>query len=153
MRIDIPAFVAAAAEGRFDDAIAIIRRASLLPAVCGRVCPQEAQCQAHCTLGKALKNIDRAVGIGRIERFVADLQRESGKQAPPPVKPGTGKRVAVIGSGPASITVAADVRREGHAVTIFEAFHKPGGVLLYGIPEFRLPKDRAQKSRGCRRWG
>ncbi|HRU71844.1 MAG TPA: NADPH-dependent glutamate synthase [Kiritimatiellia bacterium] len=144
VRIRIPDFIKAAAEGRFDEAIAIIRENSLLPAVCGRVCPQEVQCQAPCTLGKALKDVDKAVSIGRIERYVADLERESGRQAPPEIKPATGKRVAVIGSGPASITVAADVRREGHEVTMFEAFHKPGGVLIYGIPEFRLPKSIVQ---------
>jgi len=145
VRIRIPDFLKAAAEGRFDEAVAIIRENSLLPAVCGRVCPQESQCQAPCTLGKALKDTDKAVAIGRIERYVADLQRESGRQAVPEIKPPTGKRVAVIGSGPASITVAADVRREGHEVTMFEAFHKPGGVLIYGIPEFRLPKTIVQK--------
>jgi glutamate synthase (NADPH/NADH) small chain len=141
VRINIPGFLKAAAESRFDDAVAIIRETSLLPAVCGRVCPQEVQCQLPCTLGKALKSVDLAVSIGRVERYVSDLQRESGKQAAPEVKPPTGRRVAVIGSGPASITVAADTRREGHDVTMFEAFHKPGGVLIYGIPEFRLPKD------------
>ncbi len=145
VRIRIPEFLQAATEGRFDEAVAIIRENSLLPAVCGRVCPQETQCQAPCTLGKALKDTDKAVAIGRVERFVADLQRESGKQDAPEVKPPTGKRVAVVGSGPASITVAADVRREGHDVTMFEAFHKPGGVLIYGIPEFRLPKAIVQK--------
>ena len=145
VRIRIPEFLKAAAEGRFGDAIGVIRENSLLPAVCGRVCPQETQCQEPCTLGKALKDTDKAVAIGRIERYVADLQRESGQQAIPQVKPPTGKRVAVIGSGPASITVAADVRREGHEVTMFEAFHKPGGVLIYGIPEFRLPKAIVQK--------
>jgi glutamate synthase (NADPH/NADH) small chain len=142
--IRIPDFLKASTEGRFDDAVAIIREASLLPAVCGRVCPQETQCQLPCTLGKALKNVDLAVSIGRVERFVSDLQRESGKQSVPEVKPPTGKRVAVIGSGPAGITVAADVRREGHDVTLFEAFHKTGGVLIYGIPEFRLPKAIVQ---------
>jgi len=145
VRIDIPAFVKAAAEARFDDSAAIIRNASLLPAVCGRVCPQESQCQAPCTLGKILKDVNKSVAIGRIERFVADLQRESGKLEILAVKPPTGRKVAVIGSGPASITVAADVRREGHDVTIFEAFHKPGGVLVYGIPEFRLPKAIVQQ--------
>jgi len=145
VRIRIPEFLKAAAEGRFGDAIGVIRENSLLPAVCGRVCPQETQCQEPCTLGKALKDTDKAVAIGRIERYVADLQREGGQQATPQVKPSTGKRVAVIGSGPASITVAADVRREGHEVTVFEAFHKPGGVLIYGIPEFRLPKAIVQK--------
>ncbi len=145
VRIDIPAFVKAMAEGRDAEAIAIIRRNSLLPSVCGRVCPQEVQCQERCTVGKVLKSVDKAVSIGRLERYAADLERESGDFRLPPVKPETGKRVAVIGSGPASITVAADVRREGHAVTLFEAFHKPGGVLIYGIPEFRLPKTIVQQ--------
>ena len=144
VRIRIPEFLKAAAAGHFDEASAIIRENSLLPAVCGRVCPQEVQCQLPCTLGKALKDVDKAVSIGRVERYVSDLHRESGKQAAPMVKPATGKKVAVIGSGPASITVAADVRREGHDVTMFEAFHKPGGVLIYGIPEFRLPKTIVQ---------
>ena len=143
--IRIPAFLKAAATGQFDEAVAIIRENSLLPAVCGRVCPQEVQCQAPCTLGKVLKDVDKAVSIGRVERYVADLQRENGQQGQPEVKPATGRKVAVIGSGPASITVAADVRREGHDVTMFEAFHKPGGVLIYGIPEFRLPKVIVQK--------
>ncbi|MDA3925002.1 MAG: NADPH-dependent glutamate synthase [Kiritimatiellae bacterium] len=143
--IRIPDFLKAAADGDFDLAYAIICENSLLPAVCGRVCPQESQCQLPCTLGKILKDVDKSVAIGRIERFVADRQREKGQQGVPDVKPATGKKVAVIGSGPASITVAADVRREGHAVTIFEAFHKPGGVLLYGIPEFRLPKEIVRK--------
>ena len=140
VKIRIPDFLRAAAEGRFDDAFAIIRENTLLPAVCGRVCPQEAQCQAPCTLGKSLKDVSKSVAIGRVERFVADAQREGGKSEAPTVKPPTGKRVAVVGSGPAGITVAADVRREGHEVVLFEAFHKPGGVLVYGIPEFRLPK-------------
>ncbi len=143
--IRIPDFLKAAAEGRFEEAAGIIGESSLLPAVCGRVCPQETQCQAPCTLGKALKDVGKSVSIGRVERFVADLRRESGKQGVPAVKPPTGKRVAVIGTGPASVTVAADVRREGHDVTMFEAFHKPGGVLVYGIPEFRLPKTIVQK--------
>ena len=138
--IDIPGFVGAVADGDFQKAARLIRACSLLPAVCGRVCPQEVQCQAPCTVGKSLKNVDKAVSIGRLERFVADWERELGKSDTPAVKPATGRKVAVIGSGPASITVAADVRREGHAVTMFEAFHKPGGVMMYGIPEFRLPK-------------
>ncbi len=140
VRIRIPDFVASTAEGNFADAIKIIRENSLLPAVCGRVCPQEIQCQKECTVGKSLKSVDKAVMIGRLERFVADWERENGLQKPPLVKPETGKKVAVVGSGPAGITCAADVRREGHAVTIFEAFHKTGGVMVYGIPEFRLPK-------------
>ena len=139
VRIDIPGFVAAVAEGRFQDGIDIIKRNSLLPAICGRVCPQETQCQAPCTVGKALKDVDQAVSIGRLERFVADFERQQKPHAPA-VAPATGKRVAVVGSGPASLVVAADVRREGHEVTILEAFHKPGGVMIYGIPEFRLPK-------------
>ena len=144
VRIDIPGFLHAIAEDDLPRAVGIIKRSSLLPAVCGRVCPQEVQCQAPCTLGKALKDVDKAVSIGRVERYVADLERESGRQAAPEIKPATGRRVAVIGSGPASITVAADVRREGHSVTMFEAFHKAGGVLVYGIPEFRLPKKIVQ---------
>lgn len=144
VRIDIPGFLKAAAQGDFEAASGIIKRNSLLPAVCGRVCPQEVQCQETCTVGKGLKSVDKSVSIGRVERFVADLEREAGKTKPPVIKPETGKKVAVIGSGPASITVAADVRREGHQVVMFEAFHKPGGVLVYGIPEFRLPKRIVQ---------
>ena len=144
VRIRIPDFVRAIAENRMPDAIRIIRENSLLPAVCGRVCPQESQCQAPCTLGKALKDTDKAVAIGRLERYVADLDRETAAPALPTLPAPTGCRVAVVGSGPASITVAADVRRAGHEVTLFEAFHKPGGVLVYGIPEFRLPKAIVQ---------
>jgi len=145
VRIDIPGFLKAAAEGDFLGACAVIKQNSLLPAVCGRVCPQETQCQENCTVGKALKSVDKAVSIGRVERYVADLEREGGHTKAPVVKPETGKKVAVIGTGPASITVAADIRREGHQVVMFEAFHKPGGVLVYGIPEFRLPKAIVQK--------
>ena len=139
--VNIPGFLAKAAEGDFAGALAIIRETSLLPAVCGRVCPQEKQCQKFCTMGKLLKDVDKAVAIGRVERFVADFARENkagSREAA--TAPRTGKRVAVIGSGPASITCAADCARAGHDVTIFEAFHKAGGVLVYGIPEFRLPK-------------
>ena len=148
--IDIPGFLAKAAEGDFDGALAIIRKTSLLPAVCGRVCPQEKQCQKFCTMGKLLKDVDKAVAIGRVERFVADLARESSNTtekgaSKAPSAPSTGRRVAVIGSGPASITCAADCARAGHEVTMFEAFHKPGGVLVYGIPEFRLPKSIVQQ--------
>ena len=126
------------------DALAIIKETSLLPAVCGRVCPQEKQCQKFCTMGKLLKDVDKAVAIGRVERFCADLARETNAEAPVACAPKTGKRVAVIGSGPASITCAADCAKAGHDVTMFEAFHKCGGVLVYGIPEFRLPKSIVQ---------
>jgi glutamate synthase (NADPH/NADH) small chain len=143
--IDIPGFIAAIAEGDNHKAISIIKESSLLPAVCGRVCPQETQCQAPCTVGKALKSVDQAVSIGRLERYVADWERENGLIESPPVKPETGKKVGIIGTGPAGLTVAADVRREGHKVVLFEAFHKPGGVMVYGIPEFRLPKAIVQQ--------
>jgi len=136
VRIDIPKFISHIAEGDFQSAIDTIKETSLLPAVCGRVCPQEKQCQKKCP---------RPVAIGRLERFVADWERESGTVKIPEVKPETGKKVAVIGSGPASLVVAADVRREGHSVTIFEAFHKLGGVMRYGIPEFRLPNSIVDK--------
>jgi glutamate synthase (NADPH/NADH) small chain len=142
--IDIPGFIKAAEEGRFEDSLAVIRKSSLLPAICGRVCPQESQCQELCTVGKSLKDVEKAVSIGRIERFAADYERVTGKKTIPPVAPSTGKKVAIIGSGPAGITAAADIRKVGHDVTVFEAFHKPGGVLVYGIPEFRLPKSIVQ---------
>jgi glutamate synthase (NADPH/NADH) small chain len=145
VRIDIPGFVSAIAEGDFQESIDVIKKSSLLPAICGRVCPQEVQCQAPCTLGKILKDVGKAVSIGRLERYVSDRERDSGDLASPDVKPETGKKVAVVGSGPAGLTVAADVRREGHDVTLFEAFHKTGGVLVYGIPEFRLPKKIVQQ--------
>ena len=138
--IDIPGFLAKAAEGDFAGALDIIKKTSLLPAVCGRVCPQEKQCQKFCTMGKLLKDVDKAVAIGRVERYCADLARETGREKPVVCAPRTGKKVAVIGSGPASITCAADCAKAGHDVTVFEAFHHCGGVLVYGIPEFRLPK-------------
>ena len=143
--INIPGFLAKAAEGDFEGALQIIRETSLLPAVCGRVCPQEKQCQKFCTMGKVLGDVDKAVAIGRVERFCADLARTQGSTSgsAPAVKP-TGRKIAVIGSGPASITCAADCARAGHDVTMFEAFHKAGGVLVYGIPEFRLPKAIVQ---------
>ena len=141
VEIDIPGFIKHVADGDFQTAIDVIKQTSLLPAICGRVCPQETQCQMNCTVGKALKDVDQAVAIGRLERFVADWERSQGKIKSPEVKPATGKKVAVVGSGPAGLVVAADVRREGHDVTIFEAFHKLGGVMRYGIPEFRLPNS------------
>lgn len=140
VQVPIPEFIAATAEGDFKKAVDIIKTTNLLPAICGRVCPQEHQCQGNCTLGKSLKSVDKAVAIGRLERFAADWERENNKMTIPHVAPATGKKVAVIGSGPAGLTVAAEVRRAGHSVTVFEAFHKTGGVMVYGIPEFRLPK-------------
>ncbi len=145
VKIDIPRFIDHIAKGEFEQAIAVVKETTLLPAVCGRVCPQEKQCQLYCTLGKSFKNVEKSVAIGRLERFVADWERENGKVIVPFVKPSTGKRVAVVGSGPAGLVVAADCRREGHHVTLFEAFHKLGGVLRYGIPEFRLPNDIIDK--------
>jgi glutamate synthase (NADPH/NADH) small chain len=138
--IDIPRFITAVADGDFQSAASIVREKNLLPAICGRVCPQEEQCQVVCAVTKALKTIEGSVSIGRLERFVADWEREHGfvmPQLPPP----TGKRIAVVGSGPAGLTVAGDLIRMGHAVTVFEALHRAGGVLIYGIPEFRLPKE------------
>jgi len=137
--IDIPRFIKHIADGEFQESINVIKEQSILPAICGRVCPQEVQCQLPCTVGKSLKDVNKAVSIGRLERFVSDWEREQGSVQIPAVKPATGKKVAIVGSGPAGLVVATDVRREGHDVTIFEAFHKPGGVVRYGIPEFRLP--------------
>jgi glutamate synthase (NADPH/NADH) small chain len=143
VRIRIRDFVGAIAEGDYGKALEIIKENSLLPAVCGRVCPQEVQCQEKCTVGLSLKDVSKAVSIGRLERFVADRNHED---APvPAVAPPTGRKVAIIGSGPGGIVAAADTRRAGHEVTVFEAFHKPGGVMVYGIPEFRLPKAIVKK--------
>ncbi len=140
VEINIPAFLKYITEKKFREAINIIKETSILPAVCGRVCPQEEQCQKPCTVGKSLKSVDLAVQIGKLERYVADWEMAQAEAETPVIKPETGKKIAIIGCGPAGITVAADCRREGHQVTIFEALHKPGGVLAYGIPEFRLPK-------------
>jgi len=139
VEVDIPAFLKLAAEGDFSGAIAKIKEKNALPAVCGRVCPQESQCEMYCTLGK--KN--DPVGIGRLERFCADWELATGVKVPE-VAPPTGKKVAVVGSGPAGLTCAADLAKLGHKVTIFEALHVAGGVLMYGIPEFRLPKAVVQ---------
>ena len=143
VQIRIQDFVAAIADGDFKKALAIIKENSLLPAVCGRVCPQEVQCQQTCTVGLKFKDTGKAVSIGRLERFVADLDPNG--DSTPTVAPETGMKVAVIGSGPGGIVAAADTRRAGHDVTIFEAFHKTGGVMVYGIPEFRLPKAIVQE--------
>lgn len=137
--IDIPRFLAQVADGDFAGAAATVRERNLLPGICGRVCPQEEQCQLHCSVTKAHRSVDESVAIGRLERFVADWY--AAHPAPPGVRPApSGKRVAVVGSGPAGLTVAGDLARLGHSVTVFEALHRPGGVLAYGIPEFRLPK-------------
>ena len=143
VQIKIRDFVSAIAEGHYKEALDIIKENSLLPAVCGRVCPQEVQCQQTCTVGIKFKDATKGVSIGRLERFVADLNKNS--DSIPAVAAETGKKVAIIGSGPGGIVTAADVRRAGHDVTIFEAFHKPGGVMVYGIPEFRLPKAIVQE--------
>jgi len=140
VRVDIPGFIAKIQEGDFAGACSVIKRTNLLPSICGRVCPQEKQCQMPCTVGKSLKGVERAVQIGRLERFAADYERDSGLLSAPAHAASTGKRVAVVGAGPAGLTCAVDLRREGHEVEVFEAFHKPGGVMVYGIPEFRLPK-------------
>ena len=136
VQVDIPGFIQLITEGDFTAAIRKIWGTNALPAVCGRVCPQEIQCEGQCVLGK--KGV--AVAIGNLERFCADYEREHGTGALPPRAEPTGKKVAVVGSGPSSLTVAGDLIIKGHAVTVMEAFHKPGGVLVYGIPEFRLPK-------------
>ncbi len=152
--LNIRDFIAEIAKRNFAGAISIIKKDSLLPAVCGRVCPQENQCQSFCTVGKSLKSVDKAVAIGRLERFVADWDRENNSSPAVEIKPATGRSVAVVGSGPASLAVAADLRREGHEVTVFEAFHKFGGVITYGIPEFRLPKAIvAQEAENLRKMG
>lgn len=140
--IDVPAFLRATAGGGFDEAFAVIRESSMLPAICGRVCPQEKQCMSACTVGRAAKDPLKAVAIGRIERFLADRDRERSRGVRPICRkaPEGSRKVAIVGSGPSGLTAAADLARMGFAVTVFEAFHKAGGVTVYGIPEFRLPK-------------
>jgi glutamate synthase (NADPH/NADH) small chain len=137
VNVPIPRFIKAIHENDFARAIGIIKETNLLPAVCGRVCPQEAQCEKFCTLSKKYE----PVAIGRLERFAADWERQQGDGRLPDIAPETGKRVAVVGSGPSGLTCAYDLAKQGHAVTIYEALHEPGGVLIYGIPEFRLPKE------------
>ena len=138
--IHIPDFIAKVAEGDFEAAYQIITQQSSLPAVCGRVCPQETQCEQKCVRG--IKG--EPVGIGRLERFVADWHNKNVCEAPRKPAP-NGHKVAVIGSGPSGLTCAGDLAKKGYAVTVFEALHTAGGVLVYGIPEFRLPKDIVQK--------
>lgn len=134
--VDIPGFIALVQEGKFLEAAWKLKEQNALPAVCGRVCPQEEQCEKQCVL--AIKG--ESVAVGRLERFVADYERNTGNIKIPEITGKTGKRVACVGGGPASLTVAGDLIKLGHEVTIFEALHEPGGVLTYGIPEFRLPK-------------
>jgi glutamate synthase (NADPH/NADH) small chain len=136
VNVQIPAFLKLVAAGDFRGAINLIKDTDSLPAITGRVCPQEQQCEKVCTLAKRFE----PVAIGRLERFVADWEAAQGDPPIPAFPPPTGKRVAVVGSGPAGLTVAADLAKMGHQVTIFEALHEAGGVLVYGIPEFRLPK-------------
>ena len=140
VKIHIPEFIAKVAVGDFEGAYQIIARDSALPAVCGRVCPQESQCESKCIRG--IKN--EPVGIGRLERFVADWHNANVQEKAVPPAP-NGHKVAIIGSGPAGLTCAGDLARKGYEVTIFEALHLAGGVLVYGIPEFRLPKSIVQK--------
>jgi len=137
VNIDIPAFVKLIQEGHFLAAARKIKEQNNLPAICGRVCPQEMQCEAKCVLARK----GEPVAIGRLERFVADTEAKLGSVRVPQTAKRTGKRVAIVGAGPAGLTAAADLALAGHDVTVFEALHKPGGVLVYGIPEFRLPKD------------
>lgn len=138
--VDIPQFIHQVAEGNMLEAAKILKRKNTLPAVCGRVCPQESQCESKCILG--IKG--ESVAIGRLERFTADYEMANGTDKYEKPAP-SGKKVAIIGAGPAGLTCAAELAREGHGVTVFEALHVAGGVLMYGIPEFRLPKAIVQK--------
>lgn len=134
--VQIPQFIKQIAEGDFLGAARTLKETNSLPAVCGRVCPQEIQCEKYCVLGKK----GEPVAIGRLERFAADYERETGQIAIPEVAPSNGRKIAVVGSGPSGLTIAGDLVKLGYEVTVFEALHKAGGVLVYGIPEFRLPK-------------
>ena len=137
VNIDIPAFLKLITQGEFALAAQKIKETNVLPAICGRVCPQENQCERVCVVGKKYK----PVAIGRLERFVADYEREHKLTVNPVTAPPTGCRIAVVGSGPAGLTVASEMARRGHSVVVYEALHQPGGVLFYGIPRFRLPGD------------
>ena len=140
VNINIPDFITCIKEGKFEDAYQVITKTSSLPAVCGRVCPQESQCESKCTLGVKFE----PVGIGRLERFVADWHNANATEKP--VAPeSNGHKVAVVGSGPSGLTCAGDLAKKGYKVTVFEALHTAGGVLVYGIPEFRLPKSIVAK--------
>ena len=144
VNIDIPKFISKISDGDFFGAIDIIKEDNLLPAVCGRVCPQEAQCELTCILGKKYE----PVSIGRLERFAADYEMAHREFEMPKVLPKNGKKVALLGSGPASLTCASDLIKWGYDVTIYEALHELGGVLVYGIPEFRLPKALLKREIG-----
>jgi glutamate synthase (NADPH/NADH) small chain len=142
VNVNIPEFIKALRDNKMTDAVAALKDKNALPGICGRVCPQESQCEEKCTLLKQ----KAPIAIGRLERYVADWEKEHKAEMPTgaPLPPPTGKKVAVIGSGPAGLTAAADLAKKGHKVTIFEALHVGGGVLMYGIPEFRLPKEIVQ---------
>jgi len=152
VNVDIPGFISLVAGGEFNEAAKLIKRDNILPAICGRVCPQEDQCEALCIMGKK----GEPVAIGRLERFVADYEREKDLVKKPVIEGNNGKGIAIVGSGPAGLTAAADLRKRGYSVTVYEALHETGGVLTYGIPEFRLPKSVVQfeidylKGMGCR---
>ncbi len=136
VEVNIPEFIKAIAEGKFAEAAWLIKETNALPAICGRVCPQEEQCEQKCIVGIKAK----PVAIGILERFAADFERNQGVAKPPDIREKTNKKIAVVGAGPAGLTCAGDLAKQGHNITVFEALHKPGGVLVYGIPEFRLPK-------------
>ncbi len=138
--VDIPDFIAAVRQGSMPEAVRILKSKNSLPGICGRVCPQETQCEEVCSLAKK----GAPIAIGRLERYVADWELAQGKMDKPQITKPTGKRIAIVGSGPAGLTAAADLAKMGHQVTLFEALHVAGGVLMYGIPEFRLPKHIVQ---------
>ena len=140
VEIDIPGFILALREGNMPDSVRILKDKNSLPGICGRVCPQETQCEATCSLAKK----GAPIAIGRLERFIADWELSQGEMEKPELARPTGKRIAIVGSGPAGLTAAADLAKLGHGVTIFESLHIAGGVLMYGIPEFRMPKHIVQ---------
>ena len=144
VNINIPGFIGQIALGNFWEAMKIMKQTNTLPAICGRVCPQESQCEGQCVLGK--KN--EPVAVGNLERFIADWEAQQNECVMCEMQPATGRKVAVVGAGPAGLTVASDCAKLGHSVTMFEALHKPGGVLVYGIPEFRLPKTIVEREVG-----
>lgn len=141
VNIDIPDFIRALSDGNIEEASRILKAKTSLPGICGRVCPQESQCEGVCTLNKK----GAPIAIGRLERFIADWERSAGLSMTPTIAASTGRRVAVVGSGPSGLTVASDLAILGHEVTMYEALHVAGGVLMYGIPEFRLPKAIVQR--------